>query len=285
MKIVELLENEDKDSKKMFDELYPGVSKTVDPNGIHVKGNLSLAGWEDENVYPPKISRVDGNFVCTPCHADLSYTPNHVAMKFTINDWHSATIHPCKSLENGPRRVSGVYNAQRTSITNLKGLGEECPSLDVSKCPYLTTIDDLPTAVRSINVSNTPISSIAAVKNQPSFFQIFATNMPNLPKTELANLPDKCAWIEIGNWGEGPMSFSGIHKMKRNWEVNVLTINGIATHLLGLVLIPGIKKLIINDPLIKNAAEIIMKHASNGRDVNECQEELIEAGFKDQAKL
>jgi hypothetical protein len=58
--------------------------------------------------------------------------------------------------------------------------------------------------------------------------------------------------------------------------------NPIKSHVLGLLLIKGLKYVYLTNGKV---ADIIDKHLSGDRDVFACQEELIEAGFEDYAQL
>jgi hypothetical protein len=58
--------------------------------------------------------------------------------------------------------------------------------------------------------------------------------------------------------------------------------NPITSHILGVLLIEGCELIILDYPKVHN---IINKHLKGDRDVFACQEELIEAGFDEYAKL
>lgn len=59
-------------------------------------------------------------------------------------------------------------------------------------------------------------------------------------------------------------------------------VNPIKSHVLGLLLIDGLKSIFIGN---KQVQKIIDKHLKGERDVFACQEELIDAGFEDFAQL
>ena len=80
-------------------------------------------------------------------------------------------------------------------------------------------------------------------------------------------------------------SLQGIHKIVRrvNGEITVKDCP-IESHVLGVFLIRGVKR--FNFPVNGEVETIINKHlASEDRDVNACQEELIDAGFAKFARL
>ena len=74
-----------------------------------------------------------------------------------------------------------------------------------------------------------------------------------------------------------------IHKMVKKMNgVIYLRDNPITSHILGVLLIEGCELIILDYPKVHN---IINKHLKGDRDVFACQEELIEAGFDEYAKL
>ena len=78
-------------------------------------------------------------------------------------------------------------------------------------------------------------------------------------------------------------SLHNIHKhIKHVGGYIVASSNLIKSHVLGLLLIDGLKKVFLDN---KQVQKIINKHLSGGRDVFACQEELIENGFEDFAQL
>lgn len=75
-------------------------------------------------------------------------------------------------------------------------------------------------------------------------------------------------------------SFSGIHKMVKHIG-GFVSINKDSTHLLGFILIPGIR----NFDSENMALDIIINKYIGTGDVIMCQDELLDAGFIEQAKL
>jgi hypothetical protein len=84
-------------------------------------------------------------------------------------------------------------------------------------------------------------------------------------------------------------TLSGLHKVlkKMNGTLDVADCK-ITGGLLGVLLIRGLKQLEIgysSDKPLENATKIINKHLEGERDVQICQEELIDAGLSAFAKL
>lgn len=80
-------------------------------------------------------------------------------------------------------------------------------------------------------------------------------------------------------------SLKGIHKYIKqiNGVLNV-SENNVSSHVLGVLRIEGLEALIL-DPVAKEVQDIINKHLAGDRDIFACQEELINAGFEEFAKL
>ena len=78
-------------------------------------------------------------------------------------------------------------------------------------------------------------------------------------------------------------SLHNIHKqIKHIGGIATFNDNPIISHVLGLLLIDGLKEVFLDN---KKVHVIINKHLNGDRDVFACQEELIENGFEDFAQL
>ena len=79
-------------------------------------------------------------------------------------------------------------------------------------------------------------------------------------------------------------SLQGIGKKYLKELTGLLDLRGnpIQSHVLGLLLINGLQEVYLNN---KEVQEIINKHLAGERDIFDCQEELIQASFREFAKL
>ena len=85
-------------------------------------------------------------------------------------------------------------------------------------------------------------------------------------------------------------SLQGIHKLFKDGYIDgsfVAIENKITSHVLGLVLIPKLKRVSFGVDVgeLSEVSKIINKHLQGDRDVIDCQQELIEAGLKAYAQL
>lgn len=175
---------------------------------------------------------------------------------------------PLVSLEGMPREVGGSFNIQDTQIssfvggpdivhgaymayginelTSLQGLPPVIGgALHLGGCPALTSLEHLP-------------HSIGLGKKDTAFAGLFLTDT-------------------------GIKSFHNFHKTNGNLKVRgSFAFTSTASHLLSLLLIPGIKTVWAADA---NLSTILNKHLKGERDIHACQEELIDAGYTAQARI
>lgn len=79
-----------------------------------------------------------------------------------------------------------------------------------------------------------------------------------------------------------------IHQIDGNLSFVSLVATKIKSNVLGLMLIKGLNKVLVNNSagkdMFREVADIINKHLPGG-DIVECQSDLIDAGFEEYAKL
>ena len=118
-----------------------------------------------------------------------------------------------------------------------------------------------------------------------------------LPQREITNAPGMCKLLSL----ENVKSLHNCHKILNKTAITSrhLHIQPHATHLLGLLKLEHVHVLVdkfaadyIQHFIVPNrlhkmptALAIINKHLANGRDIVACQDELLEAGFVEQAQL
>lgn len=107
----------------------------------------------------------------------------------------------------------------------------------------------------------------------------------NCSCNDLTSLEGVPSYIVGGLWCSANKftSLHNIHKqIKHISTIADFSANPITSHVLGLLLIDGLTKVWLENKQVQN---IIDKHLKGERDVFACQEELIEAGFEEFAKL
>jgi hypothetical protein len=152
----------------------------------------------------------------------------------------------------------------------------------ISSCPELTSLEGCPDEVGgNFNCFGTKITSL---KGAPSTVgRVFSCTSTNI--TSLEGAPKKvgadfyCTDTKI-------TSLEGIGKDYLQEIKGGLYLNSckqLTSHMLGILKIKNLKK--IEFDVNKHVETIFNKHLSSNRDMTECQMDLIEAGFKEYAKL
>jgi len=92
---------------------------------------------------------------------------------------------------------------------------------------------------------------------------------------------------ELLCWNTKIASLHNIHKQIKHIGRRLFISNTVKSHILGVMFIKGLDKIQINNGNIeqKQVENIINKHLAGDRNVHDAQEELIEAGLKEYAKL
>lgn len=142
----------------------------------------------------------------------------------------------------------------------------------------ITKIKGCPDAVKDFIGDRSALASLEGAPSKVS--RHFNVNSNNI--TSLDGLPSFIGGdLDMG--GNNLRSLKGIHKLvKHVGGVAYFQGNPIKSHVLGLLVIDGLKRVMLTNDKV---SAIINKHLKGDRDVNACQEELIDAGFEDFAQL
>lgn len=169
------------------------------------------------------------------------------------------------SLKFGPITVNGSYDCSDNLLSSLEG----CPKIVTTNKQYtngfycagnkLSNLVGGPETVIGYYVcDDNPLESLIGIAHT-------IEGDLSCNNTKLASLKD-------------------IHKLVKRIDGSA-TFTGndeLSSNILGLLLIDGLKSVEFDD---YSLTDIINKHLKNGRDLLECQDELIEAGFEKYAKL
>ena len=258
-----------------------GISnETIREDGtIDVDGDVDLSNSEIE-VFPVQFGVVSGNFNC----ADMKLT----------------------SLVGSPHTVGGNYNCSYSNITSLKGAPQSVGGADNIKdvnsgfnCCHtkIISLKDAPKSVSgNFSCHHTNITSLQYAPQSVggSFFcgGLDITSLKGAPQSVGGGF--SCGGSKIDSLEDAPQTVGGDFRC-RNTQITSLTgiekiikkLNGgfycdsDVTHMLGLLLIPGVKRVETGNTRINN---IFNKYVGTG-DILSAQDELIDAGFKDEARL
>ena len=159
-----------------------------------------------------------------------------------------------KSLATSPRYIEEDFACHHNLLTTLKGGPDVVGGSYRCSNNKIETLVGGPSLVRNMfSCNNNKLTSLEGVP---------AARCYGFSNNQLTNLKD-------------------IHKIILETSSLWLDKNPIKSNILGLLLIKGLNNVIADGP----AFVILNRHLKGDRDILECQEELIDAGFKEFARL
>jgi len=166
-----------------------------------------------------------------------------------------------KNLIGAPDEVQDVW-LQQLEITSLEGLPKKMKTLYIYSCKRLTSLEGLPPDVETVRLS-------------------YCDNIRTLE-----HLPMSLTSLTIGNLVIPTLEGLGTKFLKRCGTLDLWHF-ATRSHGLALLLISNKKTRLSWHPGSEtDAGKIIHRHVNDGRGgLIECQHDLIEEGFPDQAKI
>lgn len=196
------------------------------------------------------------------------------------------------SLEGCPLEVEDKFrytNYRETGAKNLIGAPVKCRTCEIQS-NALTSLEGAPKEVKFFTLSESP--SITSLKHSPEKCDTYMLyNVSGI--TSLEGISQSINQLSIFE-SKNLTSLHNIHKqIKRIDGEMYLSASFLKSHILGILLIPGLTELsVVNtsskNPKLVEAAKIINKYLPNDRGndaVVDCQNELLDAGLEDFAQL
>lgn len=170
-----------------------------------------------------------------------------------------------KSLKGTPREIGQNFFISDTMITSFVG-GPEIVHLDyIAYNTPVTSMEGLPAQIGGM-------LHLGGCNNLKS--------LDHLPRSIGSKVKTVFGGLYLP---ESIVSLHNMHKTHADLVVKgAFSFGPSTTHLLSLLLIPGISRVYSTN---EGVTKILNKHLEGGRDVNACQEDLIDAGFIAQARL
>lgn len=163
-----------------------------------------------------------------------------------------------KSLKGGPKEVGGCFSCTTNSLTSLKGGPKKVGTYYYCSNNKLTSLEGAPeTITRDFFCHHNALTSL---NGAPKYIK-FSLDANSNALTSLEGIHKQIKSIGSGAYFEK---------------------NPIKSHVLGLLLIEDLKFVEFDNKPLQN---IINKYLKNGKDVFECQNELMDAGLEDFAQL
>jgi hypothetical protein len=248
---------------------------TINEDGsIDVDGDVTLMNY-DFTEFPLKFGKITGSFSCKDCSnltslkgapttvtgnfncglciklTSLEHTPITIGKDFFCNDCKKLT-----SLKYAPTDVGGSFYCHGcTNLTSLEGAPTIVKgSFHCSECTSLTSLEHAPMEVTD-NFSCAMCKNLTSLEGVPASIGGFLSCFDCFNLTKLSHI--KSAKI-------------------------LKTLHTPITNLLYVFKIKGLTEVNTGDNKLDN---IINKHLTGNRDIMDCQEEMIESGFGENARL
>ena len=185
------------------------------------------------------------------------------------------------SLEGAPSIVNGNFDCSTNKLKSLKDAPSKVSGdFDCDHNIELTSMEGAPTSVGGASFS-CAYNNLASLKGCPDTVRGWFSCQNN-KLTSLEGVPASIGDVFYCR-DNYLTSLRGIHKqIKHIGNAAEFAGNPIKSHVLGLLKISGLKTVTLNNTQVQ---EIINRHLQGVRDIFACQEELIEAGFEEYAKL
>ena len=157
-----------------------------------------------------------------------------------------------------PEYIDGDFYCTTLKLTSLKGSPSIIDGRFVCSNNKLTSLEGAPSKVSDDFCCE--VNKLSTLEGAPSYIgELFNCYFNNL--TSLHNIHKQIKYIG---------------------GIAIFNKNPITSHVLGLLMIEGLKDIRIDNQVVQG---ILNNHLTGDRDVFACQEELIEAGLEDFAQL
>ena len=165
------------------------------------------------------------------------------------------------SLAGAPSSVGGIFACSNNQLTSLTGAPSSVGGNFACSNNQLTSLTGAPASVGGdFSCFNNKLTSLAGAPS--SVGGIFACSNNQLT------------------------SLTGIHKIiKKMNGIFFAKSNGIKSHVLGLLMMPGCKKIELDNGEVQDILNKYLPNTGGNQWVMQCQTELIEAGYREYAKL
>jgi len=227
------------------------ITYTISPHGlIDVNGNVYITNKKLTSI-PVQFGHVGGYFICGNNNlTSLQGAPQSVGGNFGCSN------NKLTSLQGAPQSIGGNFGCDNNNLTSLQGAPQSVGGYFDCSYNNLTSLQHAPQSVGG------------------GFF-CYNNNL-----TSLQHAPQSVGG-DFNCYNNNLTSLHDIHKQIKSIKGKFVYDNDkIKSHILGLLLIKDLKKI----DGIKEVKDIINKHLVD-KDIHLCQEDLIQAGFAEFARL
>lgn len=263
MKLNEILRQSSKDKIDRLCELHEIKDYTINDDGtIDVVGEINW-GFKRWKKLPLKFRKVDGNFLI-------------------FNN------HNLVSLEGCPTEVTGSFKFSAQEITSMKHVPEKVGKDFTVSSFKMKKFDYFPKEIGGeLSIFNSRIETLDLLPKEV-FGKVSITE--NMFLRSIKGIPSIVHGNVLINGSRVVQSFEGLPKVIEG-KLSLHSFGYLSEtppkNILVVFKIKGLTQIEFTRPMAgdyKKVSDIVNKHLKTG-DMIECQEELIEAGFKEYARL
>lgn len=234
---------------------------------IHPDGSVDVTGdvWftlDQNNEIPFKFGIVRGDFNLSGSdYTSLKGCPTLVTKNFIL-----FKCDKLKSFDYFPKEIKGLTSFSEMKISSFKGLSDTKfgTDLDITKFDNITSLEGLPEDMSETRLEFRFLDNLKSLKGIPKKVKSLLIGIEDLPSLDY--LPESAVYLNL------------MYLAKVTNYLKILTVKNLNR----------VNILLRNSPDgVDNSTkltDIINKHIKTG-DVIECQEELIEAGLKQYARM
>lgn len=222
----------------------------------------------------------------------------------------SGELDEMQGFKQLPFRLKSAHSISinETEFTTLKGIEDVDNQMEdfeifIGGLDSLSTLDFLPKTIAALNVQSCGITDVGdtvskigkllinecnnlvEIRNCPNLVDLLVLRR-NDKLSKLSSLPEKLKHFVIG-YNQSLLSLEGIQDLTPDLESIEIVKTPIASHVLGLLFIPGLNKISGWDNRVglAKAMQLMQKTIDDKKSPFDCQNEMIDAKLDNLAEL
>jgi hypothetical protein len=195
------------------------------------------------------------------------------------------------NIFNGISAARDVILSSLTALTSIKGLPDNVETLRLEALPNIRSLEGCPSTLRTFSSQRCGLTSL---KGLPRTLAGSLYLSHNHELSDLTGMPSEVGY-SISITGGATIDLTGIHKKLKSMgsgskNTSIFKCDSFKGGVLGLLMIEDLGKVDLGSANFEQLNAIINKHLHEDAKVSTdrmltCQEELIDAGYDEYAKL
>jgi hypothetical protein len=231
----------------------------------------------DVEKIPYEFKMATGDFMVSGGKLkDLCFSENSMVMK-TLELRNLPNLVNPKKLPSyaGSLKIS---DCDKLTTLNLNGIGK---LLEIKNCPSLKSISIFP-RIEELILSGTAMRLLPDFEHPDKILKIWIYD----PQLDFSKTQEGLGVIMLSLGEIKNKSLQNIHKICPSLESLNVNSDTIKSHALCVLKLKDLNEITVSwNPSTEKWARIINKHLKNGRNIFDCQSDLIDAGLDEYAKL